>query len=144
MATGIQGVFDCADPEQMASFWREALHYAEQSPPDGFDSWHQWLRDAGIPEDRWNDANAVIDPDGGGPRLYFQRVPEAKTVKSRVHLDLNVGGGPTAPLEERQVRVEAEVKRLDALGATRVRVFDERGEYWVAMRDPEGNEFDVQ
>lgn len=144
MATGIQVVLDCADPERMATFWKEALHYIEQSPPEGFDSWHHWLRDAGIPADRWNDANAVIDPDGVGPRLFFQRVPEHKTVKNRLHLDLNVGGDRRAPLEERKVRVDTEVQRLVTLGAARVRAFDERGQHWVAMRDPEGNEFDVQ
>jgi hypothetical protein len=144
MATGIQVVFDCADPRRMAAFWAAALDYTEQAPPDGFESWQEWLRDAGIPEERWNDANAVVDPVGVGPRLFFQRVPETKAVKNRVHLDLNVGGGRAAPHDDRVRRVDAEIDRLLALGATRHRVFEERGEYWVAVLDPEGNEFDLQ
>jgi hypothetical protein len=95
MTTGIQVVFDCADPNGLATFWAAALGYRLQDPPEGFASWQDWLRDQGIPEDRWNDASAIVDPDGGRPRIYFQRVPEAKTVKNRVHLDLGVSGGPS-------------------------------------------------
>lgn len=98
MATGVQVVFDCADPDRLARFWAQALGYKLQDPPQGYGTWESWLRDQGIPQERWNDANAVVDPDGRGPRIFFQRVPEAKTTKNRVHLDLNVTGGPTAPL----------------------------------------------
>ena len=86
----------------------------------------------------------MVDPDGLGPRIYFQRVPEGKTVKNRVHLDLNVGGPRTAPPEERRRRIDAEVERLVALQARKVKTLEERGEYFVNMLDPEGNEFDVQ
>jgi hypothetical protein len=76
---------------------------------------------------------------------YFQRVPEEKTVKNRVHLDLNVGGGREAGLGENRRRVDAEVVRLEAEGATVIKPGgEERGEYWVVMQDPEGNEFCVQ
>jgi len=86
----------------------------------------------------------VVDPDGRGPRIYLQRVPEAKTVKNRVHLDLNISGGPSGgPVEERRRRVDAEVERLLGLGATRQRAAEELGGYWVVMQDPEGNEFCV-
>ena len=102
MATGVQVVFDCADPDRLARFWAEALGYRLQDPPAGYGSWEDWLRDQNVPEQRWNDASAVVDPDGKGPRIYLQRVPEAKTVKHRVHLDLNISGGPSGgPLEER-------------------------------------------
>jgi hypothetical protein len=93
---------------------------------------------------RWNAASAIVDPEGRGPRLYFQRVPEPKVVKNRVHLDLNVGGGRQVPLEERRVRIDAAVDRLRALGAAPLRPVEERGEYWVVMTDPEGNEFCLQ
>jgi hypothetical protein len=86
----------------------------------------------------------VVDPEGKAPRIFFQRVPEGKTVKNRVHLDLNVGGGTRVQLEQRKPRVEAEAERLVGLGARRVRAFEKMGEYWVAMLDPEGNEFDIQ
>ena len=144
MATGVQVVIDCADPATLARFWAAALGYVEQAPPAGFTSWQDWLRDQGIPPERWNDANAVVDPDGRGPRIYFQRVPESKSVKNRVHLDLNVSGEPGTSAEVRRQRVDAEVARLAGLGAARVRAVDERGEYFVNMLDPEGNEFCVQ
>ena len=145
MATGVQVVFDCADPDRLARFWAEALHYKPQDPPEGFATWEDWARDQGIPEERWNDANAVVDPDGAGPRIYFQRVPEEKVVKNRVHLDLNVGPGRGAPLEDRRRAVDAEVQRLIPLGATVFRPGSvEHGEYWVIMQDPEGNEFCLQ
>jgi hypothetical protein len=143
MATGVQVVFDCADPDRLARFWAQALGYTLQDPPQGHQSWEDWLRDQGIPQERWNDANAVVDPDGRGPRIFFQRVPEAKTVKNRVHLDLNVTGGPAAPLEERRGQVDAEVERLLGLGASRLRVVEEQGGYWAVMQDPEGDEFCV-
>lgn len=145
MATGIQVVIDCADPARLARFWAEALHYRLQDPPEGFESWPDFLTAQGVPESDWNSASAAVDPDEKGPRIYFQRVPEAKVVKNRVHLDLNVGGGHAAGLEENQRRVDAEVERLKALGATVFRPGGvEQGEYWVVMQDPEGNEFCVQ
>jgi hypothetical protein len=144
MATGIQVVIDCANPDRLARFWAEALGYREQPPPEGYDTWEAWLGAMGIPEDDWNSAAAVVDPEGTKPRLYFQRVPEPKRGKNRVHLDLNVGGPAGTVLEDRRIRVDAEVDRLAELGAAVVRPVEERGEYWVVMQDPEGNEFCVQ
>jgi hypothetical protein len=143
MATGVQVVFDCADPNRLARFWAEALGYKLDDPPEGYERWEDWLRDQGIPEERWNDASAVVDPDGAGPRIYLQRVPEAKTVKNRVHLDLDVSGGASVPIERRREQVDAEVERLVGIGATRLRAVEELGVYWVVMRDPEANEFCV-
>ena len=143
MATRIQIVFDCADPARQAEFWRQALGYRYPDPPEGFPSWEAWARQT-LPEDQWNAASALVDPDGIGPRLYFQRVPEPKVAKNRVHLDLNVST-PDANLEERKTQVNAEVARLKDLGASDHRgAMEERGEYWVRMNDPEGNEFCVQ
>jgi hypothetical protein len=144
MATGVQIVVDCADPDKLASFWASALGYEKQDPPPGFATWPEFLKAQGIPESDWNSANAIVDPDGAGPRIYFQRVPEGKTVKNRVHLDLNVGGPRETPIDERRRRVDSEVDRLVQLGARKSRAVAERGEYWVNMFDPEGNEFDVQ
>ena len=145
MTTSIQVVFDCADPAALARFWSEALGYKLQDPPQGFESWEAWLADQGVPQEDWNAASAVVDPEGVGPRIYFQRVPEPKTVKNRVHLDLNVGAGQAAGLEENRRLVDAEVDRLAGLGASIFRPGSvERGEYWVVMQDPEGNEFCVQ
>ena len=144
MAASIQVVIDCADPARLAAFWASALQYKQQDPPPGFASWPEFLAAQGVPEQEWNSANAIVDPDGKGPRIYFQRVPEPKIVKNRVHLDLQLSGGPTAPLDERRTRVDAAVERLIGIGATRLRPYEIRGEYWVVMQDPEGNEFCVQ
>lgn len=145
MATAFQVVIDCADPAALSRFWASALRYKLQDPPEGSASWPEWLAAHGIPEERWNDASAVVDPDGNGPRIYFQRVPEGKTVKNRLHLDLNVSAGPGGDEAERRKQVNAEAQRLVACGASLVDAKEsELGEYCVAMRDPEGNEFDVQ
>ena len=145
MSTSIQLVFDTADPDREARFWAEALGYQLQPPPDGFDTWPSFLQHQGIPEERWNDASAVVDPDGKGPRIFFQRVPEGKIAKNRMHMDLDVSGGRGTALEARKRGVDAEVARLKTLGATDERGAIERdGEYWVRMNDPEGNEFCVQ
>jgi hypothetical protein len=145
MATRIQVVFDCADPDAQARFWAEALHYVLQPPPEGFDSWDAWAESMGIPPEARNDFGAALDPDGVGPRLFFQKVPEGKIAKNRVHIDLHVSGGRDVPDDERRRRVDAEVVRLKALGATDARgAMDRHGEYWVRMNDPEGNEFCVQ
>ena len=144
MATNIQVTFDCADPLKQAGFWAEALHYVMPDPP-GFATWEDWARAQGLPEEHWNDAAAIEDPDGDGPRLFFQKVPEGKVAKNRVHLDLNLSGGRGVSIEDRKVRIFAEVERLKALGADDHRgAMDQAGEFWVRMNDPEGNEFCVQ
>ena len=97
-----------------------------------------------IPEENWNDARALVDPDGVGPRFFFQRVPEAKVAKNRMHLDINLGGGHETPVEARKGLVDTAVERLVAIGATNLGAVDQRGEYWVVMQDPEGNEFCIQ
>ena len=145
MATKVQVVFDSADPTRLAEFWSAALGYTLPEPPAPHATWDDWARAEGIPEERWNDARAIEDPDGDGPRIFIQRVPEPKVAKNRMHLDLNVGGGGKVSIEERKARVDAEVARLKALGASDHRgSIEQRDEYWVRMNDPEGNEFCVQ
>jgi hypothetical protein len=141
MAVEVQVTFDAADPEALAAFWGETLGYVEQDPPEGFDSWEAWAVANDVPRERWGDFAARVDPDGAGPRLFFQRVPEPKTAKNRVHLDLAVGGGRGTPPEESRRNIAAAVERAVAAGATKVREVDERDEYWVVLQDPEGNEF---
>jgi hypothetical protein len=141
MGYPIQVVFDCADPGQLAEFWAEAMHYVVQPPPPGYDSWEDLLRGMGVPEDQWTSRSAVVDPDGAGPRIFFQRVPEPKAAKNRVHLDVRAGGDLTGAA--RRERLTEEVQRLTGLGAEQIRSVDEMGEHWIVMRDPEGNEFCV-
>jgi hypothetical protein len=114
----------------------------EQPPPEGFASWPEALTALGVPEDQQQSAYAVVDPAGAGPRLFFQRVPEHKTAKNRVHLDVNVGVGLAGHEKAAQVRAEAE--RAVTLGATRLREVEQRGEHWVVLQDPDGNEFCLQ
>jgi catechol 2,3-dioxygenase-like lactoylglutathione lyase family enzyme len=112
----VQVTFDCADPERMARFWCEVLGY--------------------VP-----DEDSASDPTGVGPWLYFQRVPEGKVVKNRVHLDVRVATGLAGA--ERLAALEAECARLVPLGAVRgqLLVADEENESCQVMQDIEGNEF---
>ena len=143
MGISFQVTFDGADLARLSKFWAEVLHYKELDPPSGFASWSEFLRAQGIPEEEWNDRSAIVDPEGIGSRIYFQKASEAKTVKNRVHLDVNVGRGSKTP-EERKQRIYDEAERLIGLGATKLSVFDEPGEFWIVMADPEGNEFCLQ
>lgn len=142
MAFPVQVVIDCADPGALAPFWAQVLGYIEQPPPEGFDSWQDWARQNDIPEKDWNKAGAVVDPDGKGPRVYFQQVPEGKVVKNRVHMDVNVGAAFKG--DERRSEVEKHSTRVKELGASVIRVLDEHGEFCIVMSDPEGNEFCLQ
>jgi hypothetical protein len=85
---------------------------------------------------------AVVDPSGAGPRLLFQKVPEAKTAKNRVHLDVNVGAGLRGA--DRRAAVRQRAEELVSLGATRLGEAEGFGSFWITMLDPEGNEFDLQ
>lgn len=148
MRMPIQLVIDCADPDLLCAFWAAALHYEVQQPPDGHPTWASyWIAHGLPPEDLENGIvdDRLADPDGTGPQIWFQQVPEPKTVKNRLHLDLGAGGGRDVPLDQRRVRVDAEVDRLRALGGRVLRVLSTDGldHYGVVMADPEGNEFCV-
>jgi hypothetical protein len=134
-----QVTFDCAEPERVARFWCEALSYVVPPPPEGFASWDDF--DAALPPERQGARFACVDPTGVGPRLFFQRVPEGKAVKNRLHLDVRVAPGLRG--EARLGALEAECERLVALGAHRVRLLPADGfdESCIVMMDIEGNEF---
>jgi hypothetical protein len=139
MATPFQIVVDCVDPHAMVRFWVAAARYERESN----DVLIRKLLEAGVATDddvttvdgelAWRTAAAARDPDGRLPRLLFQSVPEPKTAKNRVHLDLFVG----------EERVAAEVERLIGLGATRLWEGQQGPSSWITMADPEGNEFCV-
>ncbi|MFH8442031.1 VOC family protein [Streptomyces sp. NPDC018026] len=135
----VQVTFDCAEPERVARFWCEVLGYVAPSPPEGFGTWDDY--NASLPPEDRDAWFACGDPSGAGPRLFFQRVPEGKVVKNRVHLDVRVGTGLVGA--ERLATLEAECTRLVALGAVRERLLpaDEENESCIVMRDVEGNEF---
>lgn len=143
MSRTVQITFDAADPEGLASFWAEALGYKPQPPPPGFATWEQFALDNDFPEAELASFSALVDPDHTGPRLFFQKVPEGKAGKNRVHLDVNVTEHGHGDAERRRA-IAAEVARLEALGARRIAEFDEHKGIWTVMQDPEGNEFCIQ
>lgn len=135
----VQVTFDCAQPERLARFWCEVMGYVVPSAPKGFATWDDYRRS--LPPEDQDASFACADPSGVGPRLYFQRVPEGKVVKNRVHLCVRAGTGLVGA--ERLATLEAERDRLVALGALceRVMVADEKNESCIVMQDIEGNEF---
>jgi hypothetical protein len=141
MYTHIQVVFDAAEPARLADFWGLALGYVQESPPPGFANWEDFARSINLPAEKWGDQASVVDPEGAGPRLYFQKVPEGKVAKNRVHLDVRVATGLKG--EDRKERIEAHVARLLEAGASIAWRTDNQLGQTVVMRDPEGNEFCV-
>ena len=122
------------------------MHYVIAPPPSGFDSWDDFYRSIGVPEDELGTgADSIVDPNGEGPRIWFQIVPEKKSIKNRIHIDVNASGGRGTPLDARRELVEAEASRLVSLGATRLHTNVQEGldHYAVALTDPEGTEFDI-
>jgi hypothetical protein len=99
-----------------------------------------------VPEDELGAGpDCIVDPGARGPRIWFQVVPERKAAKNRLHLDIHASAGRAVPIEERRLRVDAEAARLAGLGGVLVGVHNTEGldHYAVAMKDPEGNEFDI-
>ncbi|OXM56591.1 glyoxalase [Amycolatopsis thailandensis] len=145
-----QVTFDAHDPKALSLFWREALGYVHPGPPgvevpegtDPLDAWDEFLERVGVPEDQRNTRSALEDPDGVGPKIFFQQVPEDKVAKNRVHLDIRAAPGLEG--DERMAAFEAECARLVALGAKRVKRFEPEQPLslgFIVMQDPEGNEF---
>jgi hypothetical protein len=148
-----QLTIDCKNPSRMVDFWAPALGYEAQPPPDGFATMNEWYLSLGVPEDELDPdgdgSDRIQDPAGEGPRIWFQPVPESKSVKNRLHLDIMISGGRDVPLETRKERVDAKVAELVAAGATVIRRDPEDVDeplpdrYARTMQDPEGNEFCV-
>jgi hypothetical protein len=144
--TRLQIAIDCADPDVLVPFWALALDYEPRPAPPGFATWREWYLSVGVPEEELGDGDCMDrlqDPDGVGPTIWFQVVPEPKTVKNRVHLDVYVTRSREAPLAERAPQVDAKVAQLVAAGATLVHRLEGGDHYAATLRDPEGNEFCV-
>ncbi|MCO1655299.1 VOC family protein [Pseudonocardia humida] len=150
MSRHIQVTFDVHDPRALSSFWAEVLGYVHPGPPgvdlpagaDPLAAWDEFLARLGVPGDQRNTRSAIEDPDGHGPRVFFQQVPEDKVVKNRVHLDVRAAPGLQG--DERMAALEAECDRLVALGAKRLHRDEPAppmSQGFIVMADPEGNEF---
>ncbi|MDI5979291.1 VOC family protein [Amycolatopsis magusensis] len=150
MSRQVQITFDAHDPAALSAFWRDALGYVHPAPPgvelpegaDPLAAWAEFLEKVGVPEDQRNTSSAVEDPEGQGPRLFFQQVPEDKVAKNRVHLDVRAAPGLQG--DERMAALEVECERLVALGATRLERHEPAPPLslgFIVMADPEGNEF---
>ncbi|WP_306329293.1 VOC family protein [Streptomyces venezuelae] len=150
MSRHFQVTFDAHDPGALSVFWGEVLGYVHPGPPgvelpegaDPLAAWDEFLAKLGVPEEQRDSRSALEDPEGNGPRIFFQRVPEDKVAKNRVHLDVRAAPGLEG--EERMAALEAECARLVTLGARRLRRFEPdppMSTGWIVMADPEGNEF---
>ena len=141
MTTKFSLTMDAADPLALGEFWAFALGYVREPPPAPHATWEETLTAWGLPTERWNDANAIVDPDGVGPRIFIQKVAEPKTAKNRLHIDVRVSS--SAQQKDRE-GMRAKADQLVAAGATLVSVFDEEFTgHWIVMLDPEGIEFCV-
>ncbi|MET8121760.1 VOC family protein [Micromonospora sp. NPDC005189] len=139
MAAKITLTLDSTDAQVLASFWKTALGYIDQPPPPPFATRAEWLAQFDLPEDDLPEHAAwLCDPDGVGPRLSILNVPEPKTAKNRLHIDIRVPGHGSP--DERWARIRAEAERLVQAGG---RVLEEDDRHHVVMADPEGNEFCV-
>ncbi|SHN74080.1 VOC family protein [Cryptosporangium aurantiacum] len=150
MSRDVQITFDAHDPRALSTFWRDVLGYVHPGPPgvevpegtDPFTVWDEFLARVGVPPEERNTRSAIEDPEGKGPRVFFQKVPEDKDAKNRVHLDVRVAPGLQG--DERMAALEAESDRLVARGAKRLRRFEPEPPMstgFLVMADPEGNEF---
>lgn len=139
MAARIDLTLDCADAPALAAFWKTALGYVDEPPPAPFRTREEWLAQLDLPEDdSVDDAAWLCDPDGVGPRLSILKVPEPKTAKNRLHIDIRVPGHGS--VDERWARIRSESERLVRAGGT---ILEECDGHHVVMADPEGNEFCV-
>ena len=150
MSRLIQLTYDAHDPLRLGMFWRAALDYAVDPPPGGeigdpeetVAAWMDFLSAAGVPEERHNSAFALVDPEGTGPRIFIQQVPEDKVAKNRLHIDVRAAPGLQG--DARMEALERECARLVGLGATRLQRHEPDGGMnagHIVMADPEGNEF---
>jgi catechol 2,3-dioxygenase-like lactoylglutathione lyase family enzyme len=138
MAARIDLTLDCANPARLAAFWKLALGYEDEPPPAPFATREDWLTECGDPGDTADDGAWLHDPAGNGTRLSLLRVPEPKTAKNRLHIDIRVAGPGSA--DERWARITQSADRLTAAGATSL--WEYPGGH-IVMADPEGNEFCV-
>lgn len=143
MAISVQVTFDAENPARQAEFWALALDYVVQPPPPGCESWAEFAQSIGLPQERWDSMAAAVDPDGAGPRVLFQKVPEGRAVKNRVHIDVQLRAGERHTPDAGATKLTEHVSKLVDAGAKVVREVREPTGNCTVMQDPEGNEFCV-
>jgi hypothetical protein len=142
MATDWQVTMDCASPAAMAAFWAEALGYVVEPPPSPYADWGEWCAAHDLPPEEAEAGASIVDPAGVRPRIYFQLVPERRTEKNRLHMDVTAGGPRDDPPDVRWARITAAAERLTAAGATVLRMDQWLGEpHHLVLEDPEGHQF---
>ena len=129
MAIPLQITVDAREPSRLAAFWAFALGYVLQAPRPGY-----------VDADDEEQYTAIVDPVGAGPRVLFQRVPEGKPAKNRLHFDVNSGHGAA----DRRSAVRRHANQLVNAGARILTEMNEPTGWWIVMQDPEGNEFCLQ
>ena len=151
MSRTFQVTFDAHDPRALSTFWRDALGYVHPRPARGRAArraptrWRRgttFLAQIGVPEDQRNSRSAIEDPDGSGPRVFFQQVPEDKVAKNRVHLDVRAAPGPRGRRPDGRARGRVRPARGAGAPATAGSSRSPPMEAgFIVMADPEGNEF---
>ena len=150
MSATVQVTIDAHDPRALSVFWKEVLGYVHPAPPgvelgpgeDPLRAWDEFLEANEVPLELRNSSSALEDPNGIGPRIFFQQVPEPKTAKNRMHLDVRTATELRG--EERMAALEARCEELVALGGRRLARHEPEPPLiigFVVMADPEGNEF---
>ncbi len=144
MSTSVQLVIDCHSPSGLLAFWAAALGYVPAPAPDGHPTWRSYYLSLGEPEESLEDGDCcdrLVDPDGVGPAVWFQVVPEPKTVKNRVHLDLFVTDRSSSWSERRRLLAEVAARLTDLGGTVRSPIPDDEALHLACgINDPEGNE----
>lgn len=126
---------DCRDPFTLAVFWCEVLDYQHRPAPPGYASWAEYDAANGVSTEDATAGATIVDSTGAGPRIYFQKVPEAKSVKNRVHLDVVVSA------TRQWADVQAAGDQVVAAGGRILRESNDPNDRFIVVVDPEGNEF---
>ncbi len=145
MATFFQLTIDSHRPSRLVAFWQPLLGYEVPAPPQPYATWRDWYVSVGVPaeEIEGDGTDRLVPPDDKGVAIWFQPVPEGKTIKNRLHLDLRVTRGRAVSRAARRADIERVVAEVQARGGALIRWSeDEQADHvYAVMADPEGNEF---
>lgn len=143
MALTYKITMDAADPATLGDFWCLALGYEKEPPPTPYATWEEALTAWGLPPERWNDASAIHDPATPGSRIFIQKVPEQKTAKNRLHIDIDSGARRDDGSKDWAVMRRLAARLVEAGASVEIEFDNPLQGSWIVMHDPEGNEFCV-